>query len=293
MFCANATSTESGNALTKIIEQITDQLSANDDDDGGFDIRKIIQIASDIADKNKDDFISGKVKMEDITSSTQKVMKEVCANDNEVTKELGFNPINLLNTVTENGLQNESGDEFKNMSDVMNNLLSQLPTEQRESLLNQISEAENSGDVQSLINKIYVVSTNILVIENELNLIDLFKKTELKLKVINFTATWCGPCKKIKPDFIKLSKLNLDTIFIIIDIDKYEDVNYEIIKNVSSVPTYKMFIDVKTELEQLRIIGADLPTIIKNIKLGQEYVKKLSFIIKTANAETNKIYAKQ
>jgi thioredoxin 1 len=55
-------------------------------------------------------------------------------------------------------------------------------------------------------------------------------------KVLYFTATWCPPCRAIKPVFEKLSNEFAKTQFIKIDIDENEKTAYEY--QITSVPTF-------------------------------------------------------
>ena len=76
-------------------------------------------------------------------------------------------------------------------------------------------------------------------------------RTSDKLVVIDFFATWCGPCKMLTPIFESLSKEMSDKVdFAKIDIDRSLEVaqEYEIV----SVPTMIIF---KNGKEVQRIVG--------------------------------------
>lgn len=66
-------------------------------------------------------------------------------------------------------------------------------------------------------------------------------KTKGKLMVVDFTATWCGPCRMIAPMFEKLAAENADVIFIKVDVDDAQDVAAEC--KIQSMPTFKFFKD--------------------------------------------------
>lgn len=66
-----------------------------------------------------------------------------------------------------------------------------------------------------------------------------------KKVVVDFTATWCGPCKMIGPEFEKLAQ---DTnysqwTFCKVDVDEGEEIANEC--NVSSMPTFHYYVDGK------------------------------------------------
>eukprot|EP01080_Neovahlkampfia_damariscottae_P008719 gene8719-665_t len=60
-----------------------------------------------------------------------------------------------------------------------------------------------------------------------------------KLKVIDFHATWCGPCKMIAPQFEEFSKKYKGTDFYKVDVDEVPDVAQTC--GVQAMPTFKFF----------------------------------------------------
>lgn len=78
-----------------------------------------------------------------------------------------------------------------------------------------------------------------------------------------FTASWCGPCQKIKPLVLKLKEgLESDSIkFYMIDIDENDELCEKC--NVKSVPTFILFKD-KKEVNQCK--GANIINIANLIK---------------------------
>ena len=80
--------------------------------------------------------------------------------------------------------------------------------------------------------------------------------SEIPLKgsvVIDFFATWCGPCKKIAPAFEKLAEVYPSIAFLKVDVDESGELvdRYE----VQAMPT---FIFIKDGVVVKRIEGADL-----------------------------------
>lgn len=73
-----------------------------------------------------------------------------------------------------------------------------------------------------------------------------------QLVVIDFTATWCGPCQMIAPVFKKLSQDHDDVVFLKVDVDQNPDTAAHY--NVSAMPT---FIFIKGGVVVERVMGAD------------------------------------
>jgi thioredoxin 1 len=79
------------------------------------------------------------------------------------------------------------------------------------------------------------------------------KFTQLNHKsVLYFTATWCPPCKVIKPVYEELATKYSDVAFGKVDVDDNSDAALEF--NITSVPTF-VFFDGEDIME--RFSGAD------------------------------------
>ncbi|XP_062480232.1 thioredoxin-like [Pezoporus occidentalis] len=60
-----------------------------------------------------------------------------------------------------------------------------------------------------------------------------------RLIVVDFSATWCGPCKMIKPFFHSLCEKYGDVVFIEIDVDDAQDVAAHC--DVKCMPTFQFY----------------------------------------------------
>ena len=76
-----------------------------------------------------------------------------------------------------------------------------------------------------------------------LKTMDDYKKciTDNKLVVIDFTATWCGPCKMVGPKFVELAPEFPNTVFVKIDVD--ENAEAAEACGISAMPTFQFYKD--------------------------------------------------
>ena len=83
--------------------------------------------------------------------------------------------------------------------------------------------------------------------------------------VIDFFATWCGPCKNIAPKFVELAKVYPNITFLKVDVDESAELaeKYE----VRAMPT---FVFLRDGVQIHKIEGADL----KGIGLALEVMSK-------------------
>lgn len=65
---------------------------------------------------------------------------------------------------------------------------------------------------------------------------ELIKKEKV---LVDFFATWCGPCKMIGPSIEKLAQENSDVVVIKVDVDKYPEIAASY--NVQTIPTLITF----------------------------------------------------
>ena len=105
----------------------------------------------------------------------------------------------------------------------------------------------------------------------------VLNKNDGKIKILNFWATWCAPCKKEMPSLDKFSLNNQDFLVFPINLEKinkektlkfYEDLN---IKNL------KIFFDPEFILaKQFKLRG--VPTTVFLNQKGQEFARVLGDI---------------
>jgi len=82
-----------------------------------------------------------------------------------------------------------------------------------------------------------------------------------KLVVVDFFATWCGPCKNIAPVFEQYTAKYPNAVFLKVDTDKCADTAQA--AGVSAMPTFNFYRN-KTKIDSLR--GADPNVLEERIK---------------------------
>ncbi|XP_070710646.1 thioredoxin b [Pempheris klunzingeri] len=77
----------------------------------------------------------------------------------------------------------------------------------------------------------------------------ILKEAGDKLVVVDFTATWCGPCKQIGPEFVKESEKaeNKNVIFLKVDVDDAADVSS--FCGINCMPTFHFYKNGKKVFE--------------------------------------------
>ncbi|KAJ9580609.1 hypothetical protein L9F63_024224 [Diploptera punctata] len=75
------------------------------------------------------------------------------------------------------------------------------------------------------------------------------------LVVVDFFATWCGPCKLIAPKIEELAAEYLDVVFLKVDVDECEDIASEY--DITAMPTF-VFIKNKNKVDAFSGANADM-----------------------------------
>ncbi|XP_065104777.1 thioredoxin b [Paramisgurnus dabryanus] len=81
----------------------------------------------------------------------------------------------------------------------------------------------------------------IIVIEDKAGFDNALKNAGSKLVVVDFTATWCGPCQMIKPIFAAMSddEKFKDVVFLKVDVDDAQEVAASC--DIKCMPTFQFY----------------------------------------------------
>jgi len=84
---------------------------------------------------------------------------------------------------------------------------------------------------------------------------DFDKETQGGAVLVDFFATWCGPCKMLSPLVENLSKDHPELKVIKVDVDEAQEIAAQY--NVYSIPTLVYFENGKALRQSVGYIGAD------------------------------------
>ena len=85
-------------------------------------------------------------------------------------------------------------------------------------------------------------------------------QSEGKKLLVQYTATWCGPCKSLTPRLSNLSNKYPNVTFVKVDIE--ENMDTAMVLNITSVPTVLIY-DGETLVN--RSVGANVDTVYSKI----------------------------
>lgn len=101
----------------------------------------------------------------------------------------------------------------------------------------------------------------VVVIKDEGHFLTEMVNAGAKLVVVDFTASWCGPCKRVAPFFEELSTKYPRAVFLKVDVDECPETAAA--NSVSAMPTF-IFFRNKTKVD--RIQGADTAALEEKVK---------------------------
>ncbi|XP_016316240.1 thioredoxin-like [Sinocyclocheilus anshuiensis] len=81
----------------------------------------------------------------------------------------------------------------------------------------------------------------VIIIEDKNAFDNALKNAGNKLVVVDFTATWCGPCQRIAPFYKALSEKeeNKNVVFLKVDVDDAQDVAS--FCEIKCMPTFQFY----------------------------------------------------
>lgn len=91
-----------------------------------------------------------------------------------------------------------------------------------------------------------------IFLENEQ---DFFNLINNELVLVDFYATWCGPCRMISPLIDEVAKENTNLTVVKVDVDKYPNIATKY--GIMSIPTLKVFKNGKEEKTSIGYIEKD------------------------------------
>lgn len=108
-------------------------------------------------------------------------------------------------------------------------------------------------------------------LESKEHLDKLLKKH--RVVIVDTWAEWCGPCKRIAPEFENLARQhqkNKDILFVKDNIDNDDSPHRN---DVNAIPTFFFYLEGKKQ-EKLIYTGADISYVEKNLNKIIEFCKK-------------------
>ncbi|XP_066249501.1 UBX domain-containing protein 4 isoform X1 [Euwallacea similis] len=95
-------------------------------------------------------------------------------------------------------------------------------------------------------------SNSVVHVRSKYDLENRLKSANSRLVLIDFFATWCGPCRMIAPELERMAKEFPNVVFLKVDVDESGDISREY--GITAMPT---FVFLKNRREVSRVQGAD------------------------------------
>ncbi|KAL3869267.1 hypothetical protein ACJMK2_041971 [Sinanodonta woodiana] len=90
------------------------------------------------------------------------------------------------------------------------------------------------------------------IVQSKAEFEEYLKTAGNKPVLVDFFATWCGPCRFISPKLERMSEEYTDMIFLKVDVDEVEEVALKC--GISAMPTFQLY---KNGVKIDELIGAN------------------------------------
>ena len=108
-----------------------------------------------------------------------------------------------------------------------------------------------------------VVMGEVSEIKTKIDFLNILNDANNMLVIVDFSATWCGPCKRIMPELKTLAKNKKDNVlFLKVDVDDNEETSLHC--GITCMPTFQFY---KNNIKVHQIEGADISGIQNAIDL--------------------------
>ena len=93
--------------------------------------------------------------------------------------------------------------------------------------------------------------SRVVHIESEEQFHNCIHDTQFATTIVDFSATWCGPCVGIAPFYDELSKNNTEMQFLSVDVDQFASLAQQ--ANVRAMPTFVVYRDGVLTEQKLQV----------------------------------------
>ena len=154
-----------------------------------------------------------------------------------------------------------------NVSDIKNEpkqLNVSAPTlDSNNELSNTFCECCNVENFEIKFSVDNVVMGEVSEIKTKKDFLNILNDANNILVIVDFSASWCGPCKRIMPELKTLAKNKKDNIlFLKVDVDDNEETSAHC--GITCMPTFQFY---KNNIKVHQIEGADISAIQNGIDL--------------------------
>ncbi len=94
--------------------------------------------------------------------------------------------------------------------------------------------------------------SRVVHIQSEAQFNNCIHDTQFVATIVDFKATWCGPCVGIAPFYDELSKNNTDLQFLSVDVDEFPTLSQQ--ANVRAMPTFVVYKDGVLTEQKLQVL---------------------------------------